>query len=219
MSNDGITLSVSTGPLSRCYQCLNKVMDWGMMKKPQLAAAAVCAPSNQSFAIPTANGSNGTFSTFPGSPPTRNSSGTLKPVQSTQSCWYILLRNRLRYGVWISAAILITDTCLRFSWVLRFYDKLFPSNDSFVLCTQFLEVLRRALWNLLRVEWENMKQSGQHIPSAPKSPTVQLVPISLATLSTPSNSTSDDTNSLIQRGSVVGSKSLSKITVEKNAEA
>jgi hypothetical protein len=28
----------------------------------------------------------------------------------------------------------------------------------FALFTQFLEVLRRALWNLLRVEWENLKQ-------------------------------------------------------------
>ena len=59
----------------------------------------------------------------------------------------------------MSALIMISDSILRFSWVLRFYHKLFPSGDSFVLCTQFLEVFRRALWNLLRVEWENLKQS------------------------------------------------------------
>jgi hypothetical protein len=58
----------------------------------------------------------------------------------------------------VSALIVLADAVLRFGWVLRFYKKLFPTEDSFVLCTQFLEVFRRALWNLLRVEWENIKQ-------------------------------------------------------------
>ena len=31
--------------------------------------------------------------------------------------------------------------------------------DAFILCTQFLEVFRRCIWNLLRVEWEHMKQT------------------------------------------------------------
>jgi EXS family len=57
--------------------------------------------------------------------------------------------------------------------------KLFPSDDAFVLFTQFLEVLRRALWNLLRVEWENLKQSGQHHhhiakPMTPASASIQM---------------------------------------------
>jgi hypothetical protein len=30
------------------------------------------------------------------------------------------------------------------------------------LCTQFLEIFRRAIWNLLRVEWENLKQLNLH---------------------------------------------------------
>ena len=68
----------------------------------------------------------------------------------------------MRFGVGISVLILVTDIVLRFSWTLRFYVKLFPSGDAFILFTQFLEVFRRALWNLLRVEWENLKQSGQH---------------------------------------------------------
>lgn len=58
--------------------------------------------------------------------------------------------------------------------------KLFPSDDAFVLFTQFLEVIRRALWNLLRVEWENLKQSGQHHqhymakPMTPASASIQM---------------------------------------------
>ena len=54
--------------------------------------------------------------------------------------------------------IVVLDCILRFGWVLRFYHGLFPSADSFTLATQFLEVFRRALWNLLRVEWEHIKQ-------------------------------------------------------------
>ena len=62
----------------------------------------------------------------------------------------------------MSALIVFSDTVLRFSWVLRFVShRIFVSNDSFVLCTQFLEVFRRAIWNLLRVEWENIKQRAK----------------------------------------------------------
>lgn len=79
--------------------------------------------------------------------------GDAKPT-----CGHIL-RPRLRFGVIMSTLILLADAILRFSWLLRFHEKfLFPSKDSFVLCTQFLEVFRRAIWNLLRVEWENIKQ-------------------------------------------------------------
>ncbi len=90
----------------------------------------------------------------------------------------MLLRNRLRFGVGISVLIIVTDTILRFSWTLRFYVKL---SDAFILFQQFLEVIRRALWNLLRVEWENLKQSGQHHhqhhlpkPMTPASTSIQM---------------------------------------------
>jgi hypothetical protein len=77
----------------------------------------------------------------------------------TPSCSQSLLRSRLRFGVGMSALIMMADGVLRFSWVLRWYSKShFPNDDSFILCTQFLEVFRRAIWNLLRVEWENLKQ-------------------------------------------------------------
>lgn len=78
---------------------------------------------------------------------------------STMNCWYAWLRPRLRFGIAMSAMIVLADCILRFGWTLRFYKRLFPSGDSFVLCTQFLEVFRRAIWNLLRVEWENSKQA------------------------------------------------------------
>lgn len=114
----------------------------------------------------------------------------------------------------MSVLILLTDVVLRFSWVLRFYHKLFPSGDSFVLCTQFLEVFRRAIWNLLRVEWENLKQSGHHLPSKPvvsPAATVQMIPVSTDW---------EEGSFLQQRGGHVGNeKSLRKIPYEKNAEA
>lgn len=142
-------------------------MDWGMMKNvdPTIAATALCKPATNV----SINGTSGNYSSVPTrehvmehrSPLGRSLSGPL--LVSPISCWHRVLRNRLRFGVAMSLAILATDVILRFSWVLRFYHGLFPSGDSFVLCTQFLEVFRRALWNLLRVEWENLKQSGQHL--------------------------------------------------------
>ena len=84
-------------------------------------------------------------------------------------CFQKFLRPRLRFGPKITVAILITNLFLRFTWLLRFWEKrLFPSVDEFVLCTEFLEVFRRALWNLLRVEWEQIKitsnKEQQHTP-------------------------------------------------------
>ncbi|CAB9519087.1 Xenotropic and polytropic retrovirus receptor 1 [Seminavis robusta] len=107
------------------------VMDWGMMQDPTKVAA--CAGG----VYPVGEG--------------------LAEKPQTD-CTHVLLRPRLRFGLGISLTILITDAILRFSWALRFYHALFPSADAFVLFTQFLEVFRRAIWNLLRVEWENIKQ-------------------------------------------------------------
>lgn len=84
--------------------------------------------------------------------------GGVYPMDQKRSCAAAVLRPRLRFGAAMSALIVLADSVLRFSWTLRFYHRLFPSGDSFVLCTQFLEVFRRAIWNLLRVEWENLKQ-------------------------------------------------------------
>jgi len=202
------------------------VMDWGMMKNPTVAATVICNPSV---------GMNNPSNASPYLPvPTRDPSPLMRTTSSTvnkgsagsgshHSCWYYLLRNRLRFGVAISVLILSTDVILRFSWLLRFYHRLFPSGDSFVLCTQFLEVFRRAIWNLLRVEWENLKQSGHHLPAPPMSKgspanLVQMIPVTTA------NSDEEKARLLNQRGGhVVGAadknSTLRKIPYEKNAEA
>ena len=198
-------------------------MDWGMMQNPTVAATFFCNPVsgiNNSTGL-SANG--GTYLPMPtrdhithqssnGIKRSSSSSVMKGPSSSSLSCWYFLLRSRLRFGVAISVVILVTDVILRFSWVLRFYHKLFPSSDSFVLCTQFLEVFRRAIWNLLRVEWENLKQSGHHLPAKPTSSpsSMQMIPLS----------TEDEKASFLnQRGHTVTEKSLRKIPYEKNAEA
>jgi len=199
-------------------------MDWGMMKNPTVAATVICNPVSGLTNNPNGlSANNSSYLPIPTrdhvhSSPTavrRNSSssGLQRPPPASLSCWYLLLRNRLRFGVAMSVLILLTDVVLRFSWVLRFYHKLFPSGDSFVLCTQFLEVFRRAIWNLLRVEWENMKQSGHHLPSKPTSSpsTVQMIPVS----------TDEEKGGFLnQRAGHTGNdKSLRKIPYEKNAEA
>ncbi|KAI2496892.1 EXS family [Fragilaria crotonensis] len=80
------------------------------------------------------------------------------PVK-VQSCGHAMMRPKLRFGITASATIAIADTILRFSWLLRFRMFLFPSKDHFVLATQLLEAFRRAIWNLLRIEWESIKQN------------------------------------------------------------
>jgi len=120
------------------------VMDWGMWQENPLGVA-FCRTGSGKNALVT------------------------NPHKATTptSCIYSFMRNRLRFGLAMSALILFIDCVLRFSWTLRFaQNSLFPSADSFVLTTQFLEVFRRALWNLLRVEWENIKHS-RHKPATP----------------------------------------------------
>lgn len=109
-------------------------MDWGMMQNPQAVVAQACV--------------------------------SVAPGHSTvpMSCQNLILRPKLRYGWTISILILLADSMLRFSWTLSFFSStLFVSHDAFVLCTQFLEVFRRAIWNLLRVEWENIKQKSKQL--------------------------------------------------------
>lgn len=191
------------------------VKDWGMMTTPGAVTSVLCNPTSTSSS----------FRDFSPTQVTRNPSGTTAAVFGSavvsagghtnnhhHNCWYALLRNRLRFGVTISVVILVTDAVLRFSWLLRFFDKLFPSNDSFVLCTQFLEVFRRAIWNLLRVEWENLKQSGHHTLAAsnnnnnkPNSSPQVMIPMV----------NPDETQFLVQRTK----DNNNKITSEKNAEA
>mmetsp|Transcript_32698 Transcript_32698/g.55295 ORF Transcript_32698/g.55295 Transcript_32698/m.55295 type:complete len:246 (+) Transcript_32698:1-738(+) len=81
-------------------------------------------------------------------------------TKSHSSCAHSVLRPKLRFGAPTSIGILFIDIVLRYSWVLRFWETdLFPNADIYILCTQFLEAIRRSLWNLLRVEWEHIKQN------------------------------------------------------------
>ena len=114
------------------------VMDWGMMQENPIGVV-VCNT---------------------GAKPKALLQSPRKAASHPTNCVHSLLRPRLRFGIGMSALILLIDCVLRFSWMLRFAKStLFSDSDSFVLCTQFLEVFRRALWNLLRVEWENIKHS------------------------------------------------------------
>lgn len=128
------------------------VMDWGMMQNPQAVVAQACVST-------TSLTSGGDTS----SKQKDNASDHRVPMKGSQ-CHHLLLRPRLRFGLTMSALIVLADSILRFSWLLRFVSSyLFVSHDAFVLCTQFLEVFRRSIWNLLRVEWENIKQKSKQL--------------------------------------------------------
>mmetsp|Transcript_12614 Transcript_12614/g.17601 ORF Transcript_12614/g.17601 Transcript_12614/m.17601 type:complete len:188 (-) Transcript_12614:1591-2154(-) len=126
------------------------IMDWGMMQDPTAVVGQACVVAS--------------------------------PLQqkNSRSCHHAVLRPRLRFGVLMSTAILMTDTILRFGWTLRFYETLFPSKDAFVLFTQFLEVFRRAIWNLLRVEWEHIKQSKAGMNANEESSTFITAPSTIS---------------------------------------
>ncbi|GFH46290.1 hypothetical protein CTEN210_02764 [Chaetoceros tenuissimus] len=109
------------------------VMDWGMLDNP----SAVVSQS-VGTCIPKFSG----------------------PEYKKVSCLDAALRPRLRFGTPLTVVVVLIDICLRYAWTLRFVEHaIFPSNDAYILCTEFLEVFRRAVWNLLRVEWEHIKQS------------------------------------------------------------
>ena len=92
-------------------------MDWGMMQNPTAMQAMVPETCVGTNAIP----------------------GGTKPL----SCAQAVLRPRLRFGASTSIFILLIDTVLRYSWLLRFWEKnLFPTSDIYILCTQFLEAVR-----------------------------------------------------------------------------
>ncbi len=128
-------------------------MDWGMMQNPNAImehAVGQCIPNLTPMSTP-----------HPPSPTIIvNGISPDAGKRQTRSCLETALRPRLRFGTSVTLLIVALDTCLRFSWTLRFYEHaFFPSNDAYILCTEFLEVFRRAVWNLLRVEWEHIKQT------------------------------------------------------------
>lgn len=114
------------------------VMDWGMLDNPTAVvgqAMGQCVPSM--------------------------SAG---PEFKKVSCLDAALRPRLRFGTALTLVVVSIDVCLRYSWTLRFVESaIFPNNDAYILCTEFLEIFRRAVWNLLRVEWEHIKQTRKNV--------------------------------------------------------
>eukprot|EP00578_Thalassiosira_sp_NH16_P021689 CAMPEP_0181088234 /NCGR_PEP_ID=MMETSP1071-20121207/6678_1 /TAXON_ID=35127 /ORGANISM="Thalassiosira sp., Strain NH16" /LENGTH=492 /DNA_ID=CAMNT_0023170137 /DNA_START=58 /DNA_END=1536 /DNA_ORIENTATION=+ len=140
------------------------IMDWGMMQNPQNMMPESCAGS-----APIGPGGS----------------------KTPQSCAHSVLRPRLRFGASTSITILLIDMVLRYSWMLRFWEKdLFPNMDIYILCTQFMEAIRRALWNLLRVEWENIKQnrgkeSQEDVEMQEKDPFLPVSAMSMSPRATP----------------------------------
>jgi len=110
--------------------------------------------------------------------------GGLEDTKS-QSCGHAIMRPTLRFGVLASAGILIADCFLRFSWLLRFRESLFPSKDHFVMATQLLEAFRRAIWNLLRVEWENIKQNKSKAASAEPQENTSFISVGKISMGSP----------------------------------
>mmetsp|Transcript_20252 Transcript_20252/g.28491 ORF Transcript_20252/g.28491 Transcript_20252/m.28491 type:complete len:617 (-) Transcript_20252:78-1928(-) len=121
------------------------IMDWGMMQRPNAIVETMvgqCAGGMISI-------------------PLSQNDVPMTPRTIPNSCIDVALRPTLRFGAPLSILILLFDIFLRYSWMLRFVEHIiFPdNNDGYILCTQYLEVFRRAMWNLLRVEWENIKQA------------------------------------------------------------
>ncbi|GMH59751.1 hypothetical protein TrRE_jg886 [Triparma retinervis] len=63
------------------------------------------------------------------------------------------IRQGIRFGSNATALAILVNFSLRCAWMLRF-STLSLTEDEFILLAQFLEVFRRALWNLFRIEWQ-----------------------------------------------------------------
>jgi len=132
------------------------VMDWGMMDNPRVVLERTLTPCSSLAELAPSSADSPTSADDKGGH--RHHHHPFDTLVS-HDCSRAFLRPRLRFGPSTSLAILVADAFLRFFWVVRFFEsRIFPSNDTFILCTEFLEVFRRAIWNLLRVEWENIKQ-------------------------------------------------------------
>jgi len=170
-------------------------MDWGMMQDPNAVmeqAAGQCMLTNRPYSIAP-------------------SSDAVESKRQTRNCLDTALRPRLRFGTSLTLLIVFLDTFLRFSWTLRFcVSIIFPSNDAYILCTEFLEVFRRAVWNLLRVEWEHIKQTRQSKKEI-------VVADVIIESDSPSNSlTADSARSKASPPHALGRPSLSRERKSKN---
>ena len=63
------------------------------------------------------------------------------------------LRQGIRFGNNATILAISVNLFLRCSWMLRF-SNLSLTEDQFIFLSQFLEVFRRSLWNLFRIEWQ-----------------------------------------------------------------
>ncbi|GMI59566.1 hypothetical protein ScalyP_jg8061 [Parmales sp. scaly parma] len=61
---------------------------------------------------------------------------------------------KLHFGSTLSYLAIFLNVCLRFSWLLRFNDAVFNDKNKYIFLLEMGEVVRRAGWNLLRLEWE-----------------------------------------------------------------
>lgn len=84
--------------------------------------------------------------------------------ESIKKCSF--LRQNLGFGPTLTWLAIILNLLLRSSWMLRYKQKTwFSDADQYVLVVQFLEVGRRAIWNLLRVEWEIVNTQREKVRS------------------------------------------------------
>lgn len=74
---------------------------------------------------------------------------------------YCLLREKLAYHHRSYYFMMVLNLVLRLAWVLtlspNITDKTFGSPEIFRLITGALEIIRRGIWNLLRIEKEHIK--------------------------------------------------------------
>merc|ERR1711988_1191837 len=65
------------------------------------------------------------------------------------------IRPRLFYPIYYHLVAAIINLILRFSWMITMYEAARAMNPgSLVLLIEAVEIIRRFIWNIFRVEWE-----------------------------------------------------------------
>jgi len=153
-------------------------MDWGLWRRPKSAKPTALANSVFSFSPSRIGPSKWSFDHFPSPrtstefpPSPRLSTEFSKPLLSTtpESVFPWRLRARRKFGSWFYYWAIFSNLVMRLTWSMTitawsFFPDL-PPNYSDVFA--FFEILRRAQWMIIRIEFEYWNLRAKYSPPKP----------------------------------------------------
>eukprot|EP00128_Syssomonas_multiformis_P008027 Colp12_sorted_trinity150504_noHs@1494 len=82
---------------------------------------------------------------------------------------FFLLRNNILYPPVVYYVAIIINFLLRCIWSLKLPERLHLNTSQTLFMFELLEVMRRCMWNFIRVEWQHVRAPA-HVPHNPPAP-------------------------------------------------